>query len=339
MSGPGREMKRPPALLRLLLQYSFYWVTTALFVNLLGVTWLLVLTGQQTLSPAGPDTSLLVGSPALSLFSAISILMGVLLSVWLAGRFLDRRAFADFGFHLNGGWWLDLFFGMTLGALLMTSIFLVELSLGWATVTGAFETIEPGMPFALGMLLPVVVFWCTGVSEEMLFRGYELRNAAEGFNYPALGPRGAILAAWGLSSIIFGLHHLGNPNATPLSTFNIALAGLLLGLGYVLTGELAIPIGLHITWNYFQGNVYGLPVSGHQPLGAALLSVEQGGPRLWTGGAFGPEAGLLEPVAVLAGCLLIAVWVRLRRGKAAIHTPIAEGPKQNLAARDTPAAD
>ena len=325
--------------MRLLLQYSFYWVTTALFVNLLVVAWLLVLTGQEALSPAGLDTSLLAGSPALSVISAISILMGVLLSAWLAGRFLDRRPFADFGLHLNGGWWLDLFFGMALGALLMTSIFLVELGLGWTTVTGAFETIEPGMPFALGMLFPVAVFLCTGVSEEMLFRGYELRNAAEGLNHPTLGPRAAILAAWGLSSIFFGLHHLGNPNATPLSTFNIVLAGLLLGLGYVLTGELAIPIGLHITWNFFQGNVYGLPVSGHQPLGATFLSVEQGGPSLWTGGAFGPEAGLLEPVAVLAGCLLIALWVRLRRGKTAIHTRLAEGPKQTFAARDTSAAD
>ena len=99
-----------------------------------------------------------------------------------------------------------------------------------------------------------------GISEETVFRGYQLKNAAEGLNYASLGPRGAILPAWVLSSVFFAVLHADNPNATPVSTLNIALAGLMLGFGYVLTGELAIPIGLHITWNFFQGAVYGFPV-------------------------------------------------------------------------------
>jgi hypothetical protein len=101
----------------------------------------------------------------------------------------------------------------------------------------------------------------------------------------------------------------------------------MLGFGYVLTGELAIPIGLHITWNFFQGTVFGLPVSGLNPFGATFLSVEQDGPGLWTGGSFGPEGGMLGPAAMIVGTLLIALWVRLRSGKLATYTPIAEGPK------------
>jgi uncharacterized protein len=249
--------------------------------------------------------------------------------VWLAGRFLDRRPFADFGCRLSGGWWLDLLFGMALGALLMTVIFLVELGFGWIAVTGEFQSLAPGTPFALALLLPAGIFLCVGVYEELLARGYQLRNAAEGFNYPALGPGGAVLLAWVLSSVFFGVLHAANPNATAVSTFNIVIAGLMLGFGYVLTGELAIPIGLHITWNFFQGSVFGFPVSGLKPLGATFLSTDQGGPTLWTGGAFGPEAGLLGPAAMTLGCLLIALWVRLRSGKLSIHTPLAEGPKHN----------
>jgi membrane protease YdiL (CAAX protease family) len=246
--------------------------------------------------------------------------------VWLAGRFLDRRPFSDFGFHLGGGWWLDLLFGMVLGALLITVIFLVELGLGWVEVVGAFETFGTNVPFAPSVLLPVALFLCVGFYEETVFRGYQLRNGAEGLNYPALGPRGAILVAWGLSSVFFGLLHADNPSATFVSTLNIVLAGLMLGFGYVISGELAIPIGLHITWNFFQGAVYGFPVSGFGPFGATFIATSQTGSDLWTGGPFGPEAGLLAPVAMLLGISLIALWTRLRAGKVSLHSPIAEGP-------------
>jgi membrane protease YdiL (CAAX protease family) len=254
--------------------------------------------------------------------------VGAILTVWLAGRFLDRRPFSAFGFRLGAGWWLDLLFGMVLGALLMTAVFLVELGLGWVEITGSFET-QGGAPFVISILFPVATFVCIGISEELVSRGYQLKNAAEGLNYPSLGPRGAILLAWVLSSVFFGVLHANNPNATPVSTFNIVLAGLMLGFGYVLTGELAIPIGLHITWNFFQGAVYGFPVSGFGSFGATLLATEQGGPELWTGGSFGPEGGLLIPAVMLLGVSFVALWRHLRTGKVTLHAPIAESPDRD----------
>jgi membrane protease YdiL (CAAX protease family) len=318
------------ALWRLLIQYWAYELAVPLFFNLLVFAWLLVRSGREIGS-----SGILSGSPALPLAGSIAALIVALLSVWLAGRFLDRRSFADFGFHLGGGWWLDLFFGMALGALLMTAVFLVELGFGWITVTGAFRSLVPGTSFALAILIPTTVYVCVGVYEELLSRGYQLRNAAEGLNLPVVGSRNAVILAWVVSSAFFGYLHANNPNASTVSTLNIAMAGLMLGLGYVLTGELAIPIGLHITWNFFQGSVFGFPVSGLRPVGATFLSTEQGGPTLWTGGPFGPEAGLLGPAAMFLGGLLIALWVRLRSGKLSIHTPIAEGPKQNRPASPT----
>jgi uncharacterized protein len=320
--GDRRRLRAP---LRLLLQYLGYKILVPLFVNLLAVTWLVA--GRGAGSSGGLDTFVLAGSPVLPLIGSGASLLGVLLSVWLAGRYLDRRPFTDFGFHLNGRWWLDLLFGMALGALLMTGVFLIQLSLGWVTVTGVLESSLPDAPFWLATLIPVAVFLCVGFYEELLSRGYQLRNAAEGLNLPGVGPRGAVLLAWVLSSAFFGYLHAANPNATLLSTINVALAGLMLGCGYVLTGELAIPIGLHVTWNFFQGTVFGFPVSGLRFGGATFLSLDQGGPDLWTGGRFGPEGGLLAPVAMVAGVFLIALWVRLRRGRVGVHTPIAEGPR------------
>ncbi len=312
------------ALWRLVFQYWIYKVAVPLFANLLLVAWLLLRPGAGGAS-GGLDASVLAGSPVLPLIGSVAGLVGAVLSVWLAVRFLDRRPFRDLGFRLDRGWWLDLTFGMALGALLMTIIFLVESGLGWISVAGAFETTGTGAPFALSILLPVAAFVCVGFSEETVSRGYQLSNAAEGLNHPALGPRGAVLVAWALSSIFFGALHAGNPNATPLSTFNIILAGLMLGFGYVLSGQLAIPIGLHLTWNLFQNAVYGLPVSGFGTFGASFFSTEQAGPDLWTGGSFGPEGGLLAPAAMLLGVLLTALWVRLRTGKVSLHLPIAEG--------------
>jgi uncharacterized protein len=322
---------RPRALWRLLLQYLTYRVILLpLLVNLLVATWL-VLGGQRTAGGLAAS-----GSPVLPVISGVGGLLGALLSVWLAGRLLDRRPFADFGFHLNAGWWLDLFFGMALGALLITTVFLTELVLGWVKVTGAFESLVPGAPFWLAILIPAALFLCVGFYEELINRGYQLRNAAEGLNFPGVGPRNAVLLAWVLSSAFFGYLHATNPNATLLSTVNVAVAGLMLGAGYVLTGELAIPIGLHVTWNFFQGAVFGFPVSGLKVGGATFLSLDQGGPDLWTGGRFGPEGGLLAPVAMVAGGILIALWVRLRRGRVGVHTPIAEGPRPDHSTGDPP---
>lgn len=316
---------------RLLLQYLTYTVAISLFVNLLAAALLVARPG----SSGGLDTSVLAGSPLLPLVGGVAGLGGAVLSVWLAGRFLDRRPFAEFGFHLSGGWWLDLLFGMALGALLMTAIFVVELGLGWVTVTGALESAVPGVSFWLAVLVPTALFLCVGLYEELVSRGYQLRNAAEGLNFPGIGPRGAVLLAWVLSSAIFGYLHANNPSATPLSTFNVALAGLMLGFGYVLTGELAIPIGLHVAWNFFQGAVFGFPVSGLSVAGATVLSTDQGGPALWTGGPFGPEGGLLAPGAMAVGILLTALWVRLRRGRIAVHSPIAQGPKPDRPAGES----
>ena len=311
---------------RLLLQYLAYTVTVPLLVNLLAGAFLVAGTGAGSSS-----TSALAGSPLLPVIGGVAGLGGALLSVWLAGRFLDRRPFADFGFHLSVGWWLDLLFGMALGALLMTTVFLVQSGLGWVTVTGSFESLVPGAPFWLAVLVPATLFVCVGFYEELVVRGYQLRNAAEGLNSSSLGPRGAVLLAWALSSAFFGYLHAANPSATILSTANVALAGLMLGCGYVLTGELAIPIGLHVTWNFFQGTVFGFPVSGLRIGGATFLSIEQGGPDLWTGGPFGPEGGLLAPAAMALGIVLTALWVRLRRGRVAVHAPIAKGPKPERA--------
>jgi CAAX protease family protein len=241
---------------------------------------------------------------------------------WLVARFIDRRAFADFGYHINRRWWLDFAFGLVLGALMLSGIFLVEWLAGWVTVSaGALP--KSGLPLAPAVGIAILFYIAIGFVEEFVFRGYEIRNLAEGLVGRRLSPRAAIATAWLISAIVFGLAHAMNKEATAVSTINIMLtAGGLLGLAYVLTGELAISVGIHITWNMFQGTVYGFPVSGN-PVEPTLFHIEQSGPTLWTGGAFGPEAGLLCTISCTMALVLVAVWVRARSGKLRFDTDVA----------------
>ena len=317
---------------RLLFQFALNAIGTLLLGSLIFAAFTLF--GGATLE--GGTLEYAAASPPFMATTGVVSLIAALASVWLAGRFFDRRPFSEFGLRLNREWWLDFGFGLFLGALLMTSIFLLELMAGWVTIVGTFEAVGGG-PFFPTILAPVVFFLCVGIYEELISRGYQLTNMAEGLNFPSLGPKGAVVVAWVLSSSLFGLLHLPNPNAGLISAINIAFAGLLLGIGYILTGRLGIPIGLHITWNFFQGNVFGFPVSGIPPVGATFLSIEQGGPSLFTGGSFGPEAGLLDIAATIIGSLLIWLWVRARSGKATLQTSIAEPPvgRVEFAQRDS----
>jgi membrane protease YdiL (CAAX protease family) len=255
------------------------------------------------------------------LTSPLIALGATLLSMFLAAKFLDKRRFRDFGFHREKGWWNDFFFGLGLGAVLMAFIFLVELSLGWIRVIGFFSP-RAGNPFWLGILIDLITFICVGIYEEMLLRGYVLRNLAEGMNFKRLKPTTAVLLATFFSSVIFSLLHLTNPGASILSFINLLIGGIFLSLGFILTGELAIPIGLHIAWNFFQGVVFGFPVSGVAAINP-VISIEQTLNNPITGGIFGPEAGAIGLLATFLGSFLILAWCRKRKGNITLQASLA----------------
>ena len=118
------------------------------------------------------------------------------------------------------------------------------------------------------------------------------------------------------------------PNASTMSNISVFLGGIILALGYILTGEMAIPIGFHIAWNLFQASVYGFKVSGEDFNAATIFTIQQHGPELWVGNAFGPESGILALGAVILGCLLILLWIHLRYGHVRLYMAVAEAPER-----------
>ncbi len=253
------------------------------------------------------------------------------LGLWLVGGLVDRRGLRGFGLTLDRAFLSDLGFGLALGATLMGLVFVGEWSAGFLIVTDTLSSAIPGVTFAQAIWAPAFVFLCVGIYEELLFRGYLLLNLAEGLGFDRLGGRrGGMVLACLLASAAFAAGHAGNPNASWISAVNIGVAGVFLALGFLLTGRLALSIGLHVTWNFFQGNVFGFPVSGVTLLSTSFLKIEQRGPEVWTGGAFGPEAGLVGLLAMLLGSGLTLAWCRRRSGRLRLATErLLSGPAPN----------
>lgn len=248
----------------------------------------------------------------------------VLLATWAAARWLDRREFRAYGLEIDRKWWEDFGAGLAVGTILMTLIFVVERTMGWLNINDTFRVVYSSVPFVLGLLGPLMVFIALGFCEELIFRGYVMRNVSEGSSGPPVNATAAILIAWVASSLLFGLFHIYNPNSSWTSTAFLTVIGFMLGLPVILTGRLGMAIGLHAAWNFVQGNVFGFPVSGNVFSGVSVLVTRVTGPAIWTGGDFGPEAGLLGILAVTLGCAMIVAWVRLHDGNVRIHQSLAE---------------
>jgi membrane protease YdiL (CAAX protease family) len=256
------------------------------------------------------------------LINQLVIFISVTSTVLLARRFLDRRSFVSLGLgrrHLL----LDLLAGFVIAGVVMGVIFVIMQRAGWLEIE-AFAWQQVSGPQAAAQLgLWLLIFILTGWQEELLTRGYWLQNLAEGLSMP-----------WALfiSSVLFGLAHLANPNASWVAVLGLVAAGYFLAYGYLRTRQLWLPIGLHIGWNFFEGNVFGFPVSGLDSF--RLIQVTVSGPEQWTGGLFGPEAGLIVLPGMLVGAGLIYLYSRIRSEDGG-GSPAAEAQPEAGAARET----
>jgi len=190
-----------------------------------------------------------------------------------------------------------------LGAGLLLGFLLFSAIVGVAALLDIYNIIGDG-GFQKMLDTAIVMAIMPGFMEEMLFRGILFRH---------LEQFGGSWFALALTSALFGLAHIFNPNASALSSLAIAVeAGVLLGGAYMLTRNLWVPMALHASWNFTQGFVYDVPVSGIDQEG--MVEAKLSGNALLSGGAFGLEASLIAMViATAAGVWL--VWRAIRAGE------------------------
>jgi uncharacterized protein len=224
-----------------------------------------------------------------------------LLCAGLSGLFLvvEERPASSLGLRFDAAWGRAFLLGALGGGGLILAAALL------ARGAGGFHWVRQGE--ALGLLPWFWLFLAVAFREELLFRGYVLQRAVEG-----LGPGPALV----LLACAFSGWHAGNPGMAGttlcIASANILLAGLLLGLAYLRTGSLALPIGIHLGWNWVQGPLLGFGVSGLESQGV-WRPVLHGRPDWLTGGAFGLEAGLPCTVVCLCACGGLLLWNGRRR--------------------------
>ncbi|MES3517174.1 MAG: type II CAAX endopeptidase family protein [Natronomonas sp.] len=244
-----------------------------------------------------PTPDAIVGTAALVGLIATG---GVVVPTVVAlARYVDRRRVADLG--IGSAWcWREFAAGMVIGCVSVGGVYGIGVWIGVFRPTG----LAAPDPVALGLLVGAMV--AVSVYEELLFRGYLLRNVAEGAT-AFVSERAAVLWSLLLSSLLFGILHAGNPHAPAMSLLVISLVGVALGVGYAATGGLGVPTGIHLTWNV-SGFLLGLPVSG---LGVetTVVSTQTDGSTLLHGGGFGLEGGVLGVVAAGICCAAVGGYV------------------------------
>jgi membrane protease YdiL (CAAX protease family) len=223
------------------------------------------------------------------------------IATWTARRYIDRRTFISLGLSIHRTAWVDLIAGFLLSAFQFSMIYLTTTVMGWSQFQSwAWESER--LETVIGKtVLMFLLFFGVAYREELLSRGYHLQNLAEGSNLPL-----AVV----ISSLIFSILHLSNPNINGIAVLGLLAAGLFLAYGYVRTKSLWLPIGLHLGWNFFESTIFGYPVSGMTNF--SLIQQQIHGPEWITGGAFGPEAGLLLLPTLLIGAYILKIYTRKR---------------------------
>ena len=225
----------------------------------------------------------------LSLLITLFSFAFISLLVFFRVTVIEKRSFSSIGFNKNN--WLKKYsLGFLIGLAMMSIIVLILLPFGYITIEK--NPIQPVGVSAIASVLVILFGWIIqGATEEIVTRGWLLNVLSTKYN---------IGVGLLISSTLFGLIHLTNPNVNYIAVINIILVGLFYGLYVIKTNDLWAVCGMHSAWNFAQGNIFGFKVSGLDVSVGSLIDLNLVGSDFVTGGIFGPEAGITATFILLA---------------------------------------
>ncbi|MCD8321361.1 MAG: CPBP family intramembrane metalloprotease [Oscillospiraceae bacterium] len=209
---------------------------------------------------------------------------------------LERRPVRSVGCGKRG-WLREYLLGFAAGAAALCG------AAGLAAACGAMSfRLNSGVSWGM-LALFLLGFLIQGAGEEFMLRGYFMVSLAN---------RVPLAAAVGISAVVFALLHLGNDGVTALAIVNLTLFGVLAGVYMLRRDSIWGVCAFHSAWNFFQGNILGVQVSGGS-MGPSLFSASVSGSDWITGGSFGLEGGLAVTAALAVGIALVLLLPRKGR--------------------------
>jgi membrane protease YdiL (CAAX protease family) len=268
------------------------WRVIIFLMAFAGVGAILSVVSLRTLETLNVDFA---GSSASLLLNALLSMITAVIVGWLCARYLEGLPFRSLGVSLTGKWKTHLSIGILFGAVTLVLAVLPVFLAGAVTFDGNLSAGPGDIVSSLAMSL--LVFGAAAAFEETLFRGYVLQTLARS---------GLAWLAIILPSIFFGVVHMGNPGSGVISTINTMLAGIWFGVAYLKTRDLWCVWGLHLMWNWTQGSVFGIEVSGITNVAPTpiLREIDHGPPWL-TGLEYGIEGGIACTIAIVISTVLI----------------------------------
>jgi membrane protease YdiL (CAAX protease family) len=280
------QQPKPPAIKKGWLRALVGFIVISVFSSLGAIPFVI----------SGVITSEMMEMSASDMFNEVGVNMmfsfmlfqfvGALFAIFIFRKFVDRQSFVSLGFTLTNHK-ADLMKGLVWGAALISVGF-------FALYIFDFLSIVETDFGAIQWLSYLAFFAIVAFNEEILVRGYILTNLMASMN-----------KYWALivSALLFSVMHLTNDNTSLISTINLFLAGIMLGIYTIHKRNLWFPIAMHFTWNFFQGPLLGFEVSGTKM--DSVISQQVSGNSLITGGAFGFEGSLLLTVMMIASTAYI----------------------------------
>lgn len=250
----------------------------------------------------------LVGS-----LEAAGLLVVLVGAIVISARLFDRRPIREYGFSLDREWLRSVAVGGAIATVINAGTLAVAVAAGWATVSG-FTGGNGPLPFLPAALIVFAYVAVAASWEEFFMRGGMLKNLAEGADGYLPSWAAGVLAVV-LSSAMFAFLHSGKLTHSSQAGYYL-VAGLVLGSVYILSGELALPIGFHVFYNFTMATVFGLGVSQDSP---AVIVVDVTGPAFWIG-----EEGLARLVFAVLGGLLMAGYIYWRDGELGLDDSITQ---------------
>ncbi|EPY2274916.1 CPBP family intramembrane glutamic endopeptidase [Clostridium sporogenes] len=220
--------------------------------------------------------------------------------IWVKKR--EKRSIVGMGFYREG-FIKKYILGFIVGIILFSLVVMVLIITGHINLVNGLNlnNIVPLMVVLPGWIIQ-------SAAEEILVRGW-LMNV--------LGAKYNITIGLIFSSLLFALLHFLNPNVSLVAILNLFITGILFGLYVIKTKNLWGACGLHAAWNFFQGNIFGFEVSGIKTGVGSLMKLKLVGSDLFTGGSFGPEAGIACTI-VLSVAIIILLY-KIKNSYEKIH--------------------